>query len=70
MSFKLRVLDLIYPPEPLSKEERLKTGIICCRGEYRRYRSYDEKRKGNLEYGISIAELMKSQRILRKLVQG
>jgi len=70
LSFKLHILDKVYPPAPLSKEERLNTGIICCLGEYRRYKSYDLKRKDHLEHGISITELLKSQRILRKLVQG
>ena len=68
LSFKLHILDRVYPPVPLSKEERENNGIICCLGEYRRYRAYDMKRKDNLEHGISITELLKSQRILRKLV--
>jgi len=70
MSFKLHILDTVYPPAPLSKEDRINNGIICCRGEYRRYREYDRKRKDSLEHGISVTELLKSQRILRKLVQG
>lgn len=70
MSFKLYLLENVYIQPGLTKEESLKSGVVCCWGEYTKYRHYDKVQKANIDHKMSLVELLKSQRILRKLVSA
>jgi|APSaa5957512535_1039671.scaffolds.fasta_scaffold458731_1 hypothetical protein len=51
------------------EEERKGPGIVCCWHENKKYKEYNAIKKYNLESGMTLAELLKTQRIVKKLVK-
>jgi len=69
ISFKLYTLNQMYG-EIYDEEDTFskKKKIACCWHEYRKYNLYNDAKKDNLLAGMTLVELLNSQRVVKKLV--
>lgn len=71
LSFKVYALNRVYG-EIYDEQETFskKRSITCCWDEKRKYNLFKEYQRDNLDAGLTLVELLTSQRVVKKLVQA